>query len=843
MNFNLFPLATTANDQDALRTQRISTRVFILLLTAAVIILVIYTSTETINDIKTVTLPSLSRYLELSEKYPQTLSCPCTTISIAYRTFLNISYISHQICNSSYVSDPWLAFLLTFHASPLWADDFRATASMMFQGIRRMCELADTSLSLNLLQFYNRGYLTAAAIPEYLLQTDARILTETFIASTIDNFRSKLQFIRDTTQANALTSASWTNAGFSMIPGSIYVNIAWKKYDNNCSCGVSSQCTRQAVIYRNNDRSAPWYAPSFYRGCFILEGLRHSTLACLYNQTCSNELIAQMGSSTAINITALEVIDANQSLPNATFDNLMNTMMLESWNWSASYPAYYAACQPSSCRYSVTTKHNLFYIVAAVFSLIGGLTTVLKLTVPRVVWLIRWRINRTPTAAGTCQKLIFCRYLQLLCLERITPHPSLKQLLSLAFQYSKNLNFFRSFPPSTDQHVLRAQRISTRIFILLLILAAVILAIYTYAVTIIENITVQLPSLSQYRDLNEKYSQTLSCPCTEVSIGYKSFLQLNHTFHQVCQSFYVSGEWISFLGRIQESFLWVEDFRFVATLTFQSLRFLCELANRSISLKLDEFDTYNYVSANVVPETTLQSQSQALIEDFMSSTVTSFILSLRTIRDTTQANILLSAIMTNYFLYASVNSMDVRAATISYGSDCGCASSPSCHSASVIYANNSLADVWTIPGMNDGCYVMEALRASSLNCFYDHLCLTRLFGLMGFPSTGNATTLDTNRAVHFDPNTTVGSMVDEMMIESWNWSVSHRSYYEKCHPKHCTYSVVGRHDLIYIITTVFGLIGGLETVLRFLVPRLVSLLFKCLNRYDRRTENRVGPNT
>ena len=159
----------------------------------------------------------------------------------------------------------------------------------------------------------------------------------------------------------------------------------------------------------------------------------------------------------------------------------------------------------------------------------------------------------------------------------------------------------------------------------------------------------------------------------------------------------------------------------------------------------------------------------------------------------------------------------------------------------MIFEDDSSTDAWIIPGMYDACYMIEALRLSSLECFYDRSCLTRLLTSMGFSSIDNATTLDRHRAIHLDPNATVGSMADEMMIESWNWSISHRSYYEKCHPDHCTYSVIGRHDLIYIVTTVFGLIGGVETVLRFLVPKLVSLLFKCLHRYGRRAANWVDP--
>jgi hypothetical protein len=54
----------------------------------------------------------------------------------------------------------------------------------------------------------------------------------------------------------------------------------------------------------------------------------------------------------------------------------------------------------------------------------------------------------------------------------------------------------------------------------------------------------------------------------------------------------------------------------------------------------------------------------------------------------------------------------------------------------------------------------------------------------------------------------------------------YESYYNECQPTQCTYRIETRNDLIYIVTTLFGIVGGLITVLKLVVPRLVKLVRK-----------------
>jgi hypothetical protein len=62
------------------------------------------------------------------------------------------------------------------------------------------------------------------------------------------------------------------------------------------------------------------------------------------------------------------------------------------------------------------------------------------------------------------------------------------------------------------------------------------------------------------------------------------------------------------------------------------------------------------------------------------------------------------------------------------------------------------------------------------------------------------------------------------MIEQWNEQISFNSYYEKCNPVFCVYTYNKQGDLSYMFTTIIGLIGGLTTILKIIIPSIVAFL-------------------
>lgn len=62
------------------------------------------------------------------------------------------------------------------------------------------------------------------------------------------------------------------------------------------------------------------------------------------------------------------------------------------------------------------------------------------------------------------------------------------------------------------------------------------------------------------------------------------------------------------------------------------------------------------------------------------------------------------------------------------------------------------------------------------------------------------------------------------MTEEWIINISHSQYFDQCQVSLCTYSVTSRFNLLYIITTLIALIGGLTKVLRILIPPIVKFI-------------------
>lgn len=78
------------------------------------------------------------------------------------------------------------------------------------------------------------------------------------------------------------------------------------------------------------------------------------------------------------------------------------------------------------------------------------------------------------------------------------------------------------------------------------------------------------------------------------------------------------------------------------------------------------------------------------------------------------------------------------------------------------------------------------------------------------------------------------------MVEQWNITSAFESYYQECQPTQCTYVFQTRNDAIYIVTTLVGLVGGLNTVLKFVTPRQLMCSIKVeLQRSYAVTVNKV----
>ena len=227
---------------------------------------------------------------------------------------------------------------------------------------------------------------------------------------------------------------------------------------------------------------------------------------------------------------------------------------------------------------------------------------------------------------------------------------------------------------------------------------------------------------------------------------------------------------------------------------------------------------------DVAPVSSFTAQADNVIDQFISATIKDFAVSFRTVRDTIQANGLLTATQDNARLYVPSNTMHVSTSWMYYNG-CSCFQTPKCHSQAATYNGTSWEVLHLVPGFTMGCYIVEALLQSSLECFYSETCFDDLNAFMYLRRSPNVTVMNGSVLSRFSETAKVGELLDEMMVERWNQSVVYANYYSSCSPKECVYLVRTRNDLIYTVPAAMGLIGGLSTVLRILVPRVAALSF------------------
>ena len=77
------------------------------------------------------------------------------------------------------------------------------------------------------------------------------------------------------------------------------------------------------------------------------------------------------------------------------------------------------------------------------------------------------------------------------------------------------------------------QIITTRLYIILLITSVLILAIYTGLPNKQFTVRLEFPSMSVVNQHQLEDGNEFSCPCSTMTIPFRTFTSLNFTFHQV----------------------------------------------------------------------------------------------------------------------------------------------------------------------------------------------------------------------------------------------------------------------------------------------------------------------
>lgn len=416
--------------------------------------------------------------------------------------------------------------------------------------------------------------------------------------------------------------------------------------------------------------------------------------------------------------------------------------------------------------------------------------------------------------------------------------PEHRRIFRKIQEFLRSLNFFEDVEERTEWHLFN-QRLATRVFIIAIILIMSVLLIYTAWYETTKTINIHRPTIETYLNLQSKYSQTLHCPCTSISNAYKHFISFQPTFHQICNSDFIIKKWTDYL--FYNSFLFPYDLRNIGQSFFPTLSSFCNLSLQIINSELVIFNSTKFVTKTVQQSELFQSQIQQIIFLFKQSTTNSFLQQLSIFRETMAANALYSALLTNYASTAlddnsTENNLDQvfypKVYTSADNITCTCKTNPiTCNQLSGIYNGPSwipdLKLLFTVPGFHTACSIIDTIFLSTLECYFNQSCIDIIYNLTAATSLApfNATAMKYNFSQsQYQTTTRIQLIVEQLMIEDWNDQTSFDHYYSTCDPLVCTYTYKKRADGMYIFSTFIALIGGLQIVLRIIIPPCIAFI-------------------
>ncbi|CAF1329692.1 unnamed protein product [Adineta steineri] len=334
----------------------------------------------------------------------------------------------------------------------------------------------------------------------------------------------------------------------------------------------------------------------------------------------------------------------------------------------------------------------------------------------------------------------------------------------------------------------------------------------------------QNPSLTKYKQLQSLYPDTLTCPCANTTMPYKTFVSLSPIFHQVCSSDLISASWISLLANSASadviSGTWISK----AAKYFGLLSSICQQANLTAADNIHDFFARTFVTSYVLIETDFNIQVNATVKQLTESIVINFNL---------------FNIMTRLFIQADQPIIVSPTSQVVLNYINTTAGLPG--SRPTYVASNYVA-----PGLVNGCYTIDLLLLSTLQCFYTNSdCMNQLFFYINktYPASASNPNLYAHALIYnqsstrFPPNTSVSWIVEEMMIEKWNTSLSFSDYYEACAPTYCTYTQI-KHATSFteLLVTLISTIGGLVIVLRLITFQFVKIIFGLFKKKPKRQQ-------
>ena len=274
------------------------------------------------------------------------------------------------------------------------------------------------------------------------------------------------------------------------------------------------------------------------------------------------------------------------------------------------------------------------------------------------------------------------------------------------------------------------------------------------------------------------------------------------------------------------------DYRRYLFAHLQYLNGLCELSVRTVNNSINEFLSSSYVTTQLATQIEFDEKLSERIQQMQSSFSKTIMNLLFLTENINHGNAFISTYGTNYeyvLSWSIDNNPYLATESVVYDNNCSCQLYSNCTSQASFLSTNS-SEIIPLKGLKIGCLPSQSFLLSTLECFYDQSCINLIEENIHSTSSMSSSLIKTSR---FLLNTTINELIKNVFIEQLKTTINYSRYYERCSPSMCSYTYIEHIDLVYTITFLIGLQGGLSIVLKWLSPKLVRIFYS-IYRYRKR---------
>ena len=156
-----------------------------------------------------------------------------------------------------------------------------------------------------------------------------------------------------------------------------------------------------------------------------------------------------------------------------------------------------------------------------------------------------------------------------------------------------------------------------------------------------------------------------------------------------------------------------------------------------------------------------------------------------------------------------------------------------------------------LPGLVVGCTPIHGFRLSTLECLFSSNCINTILNHLQYYTQVNGSEpsnftipaepplsmvpLLKSKLTTFKKTDAIGSLLDASFIDQLNQTVSFEHYFAACAPSKCYYTFVQSNGILYILTSLLGLYGGLTISLRLIIWNTARTYQAIKRRYRTQT--------